>query len=52
MMTIEIEVTELQGKKKLNQNKTGKDAENVIEAFEKSDRENEELIAKYMKEVH
>jgi predicted FMN-binding regulatory protein PaiB len=42
----------LQGKKKLNQNKTGKDAQNVIEAFEKSDYRNEQLIAKYIKEVH
>lgn len=52
VVAFEIEVTELQGKKKLNQNKTGKDAENVIEAFEKSENENEKLIAKYMKEVH
>jgi transcriptional regulator len=48
----EIEVTDLQGKKKLNQSKPGKDAQNVIEAFEKSDSENENLIAKYMKEIH
>ena len=52
VVAFEIEVTDLQGKKKLNQNKTGKDAQNVIEAFEKSDSENEQLIAKYMKEVH
>ncbi|HLM00384.1 MAG TPA: FMN-binding negative transcriptional regulator [Pyrinomonadaceae bacterium] len=52
VVAFEIEVTDLQGKKKLNQNKPGKTAENVIEAFEKSDRENEKLIAKYMKEVH
>lgn len=52
VVAFEIEVTDLQGKKKLNQNKPGKSAENVIEAFEKSDRENEKLIARYMKEVH
>ena len=52
VVAFEIEVTDLQGKKKLNQNKTGKDAQNVIEKFEKSDNENDRLIAKYMKEVH
>lgn len=52
VVAFEIEVTDLQGKKKLNQNKTGKDANNVIEALEKSDNEQEKLIAKYMKEVH
>ncbi|HYP49627.1 MAG TPA: hypothetical protein VEQ34_01705, partial [Pyrinomonadaceae bacterium] len=52
VVAFEIEVTDLQGKKKLNQNKPGKSADNVIEAFEKSDRENEKLIAKYMREVH
>jgi transcriptional regulator len=52
VVAFEIEVRDLQGKKKLNQNKTGKDAQNVIEALEKSDIENEKLIAKYMKEVH
>jgi transcriptional regulator len=52
VVAFEIEVTDLQGKKKLNQNKTGKDAQNVIEAFENSDNEQEKLIAKYMREVH
>ncbi|HEX8737454.1 MAG TPA: FMN-binding negative transcriptional regulator [Pyrinomonadaceae bacterium] len=52
VVAFEIEVTDLQGKKKLNQNKPGKSAQNVIKAFEKSDRENEKLIANYMKEVH
>jgi transcriptional regulator len=53
VVAFEIEVTDLQGKKKLNQNKPGKSARNVIEAFEKSDSsENEKLIARYMKEVH
>jgi len=52
VVAFEIEVTDLQAKKKLNQNKTGKSAENVIEAFEKSDDDNQKLIAEYMKEVH
>ena len=52
VVAFEIEVADLQAKKKLNQNKTGQTAENVIAAFEKSDRENERLIAEYMKEVH
>jgi transcriptional regulator len=52
VIAFEIEVTDLQGKKKLSQNKTGKDAQNVIEAFERSDQANEQSIAKYMKEVH
>lgn len=52
VVAFEIEVTDLQGKKKLNQNKPGKSAENVIKAFEKSDNKNEKLIAEYMKEVH
>jgi transcriptional regulator len=52
VVAFEIEVTDLQAKKKLNQNKPGQSAENVIAAFEKSDRENEKLIAEYMKEPH
>ena len=52
VVSFEIEVTDLQGKKKLNQNKPGKSAENVIKAFEKSNNETEKLIAEYMKEVH
>ncbi len=52
VVAFEIEVRDLQGKKKLNQNKTGKDAQNVIEALEKSDNESDRQIAKYMKEVH
>ncbi len=52
VVAFQIEVTDLQAKKKLNQNKTGQTAENVIKAFEKSDRENEQVIAEYMKEVH
>jgi transcriptional regulator len=52
IVAFEIEVTDLQGKKKLNQNKPGADAQNVIAAFEKSESKNEQRIARFMKEVH
>ncbi len=52
IVAFEIEVTDLQGKKKLNQNKPGEDAQSVIAAFEKSDDRNEQQIARFMKEVH
>lgn len=51
IVAFEIEVTDLQGKKKLNQNKPGEDAERVIEALEKGST-GEREIARYMKEVH
>jgi transcriptional regulator len=51
IVAFEIEVTDLQGKKKLNQNKPGDDARRVIEAFEKGTA-GEQEIASYMKEVH
>jgi transcriptional regulator len=51
IVAFEIEVTDLQGKKKLNQNKPGEDAHRVIEAFEKGTA-GEQEIAAYMKEVH
>lgn len=51
IVAFEIEVTDLQGKKKLNQNKPGEDAHRVIEAFEKGSS-GEQEIARYMKEVH
>jgi transcriptional regulator len=51
IVAFEIEVTDLQGKKKLNQNKPGEDARRVIEAFEKGTA-GEQEIAAYMKEVH
>jgi transcriptional regulator len=52
VVAFEIEVADLQGKKKLNQNKPGRSAENVIEAFEKSANANERQIARLMKEAH
>jgi transcriptional regulator len=51
IVAFEIEVSDLQGKKKLNQNKPGDDAHRVIEAFEKGGA-GEQEIARYMKEVH
>lgn len=51
IVAFEIEVMDLQGKKKLNQNKPGEDARSVIEAFEKG-AGGEREIAAYMKEVH
>jgi transcriptional regulator len=51
IVAFEIEVTDLQGKKKLNQNKPGEDARRVIEAFEKGTT-GEQEIARYMKEIH
>jgi len=52
IVAFEIEITDLQGKKKLNQNKGIEDAENVIEAFEKSEKPNERQIARFMKEIY
>lgn len=51
IVAFEIEVTDLQGKKKLNQNKPGEDAQRVIAALEKGSA-GEKEIARYMKEVH
>lgn len=51
IVAFEIEVSDLQGKKKLNQNKPGEDAHRVIEAFEKGSS-GEQEIARFMKEVH
>jgi len=51
IVAFEMEVTDLQGKKKLNQNKPGEDAHRVIEAFEKGGA-GEREIAKYMRDVH
>lgn len=52
IVAFEIEVTDLQGKKKLNQNKGPEDAESVIAAFEKSENPNERQIARFMKEIY
>ena len=50
IVPFEITVTELQGKKKLSQNKTANERQNIIQAFEKGTNSNEQIIAKLMKE--
>ena len=52
IVAFEIEVSDLQGKKKLNQNKGEEDGRRVIEAFEKSENANEQLIARFMREIY
>ena len=47
----EIEVTDVQAKKKLSQNKTEIERQNIITEFEKSDDNNKKIIAEYMKNV-
>ncbi len=45
----EIEISDIQAKKKLSQNRTDKEKENIIQAFEGSLDNNEKQIAEYMK---
>ncbi len=52
VVAFEIEVTDLQGKKKLNQNKNIEDARNVLETFDRSGNANERRIARFMKEIY
>jgi len=52
IVAFEIEVEDLQGKKKLNQNKDEEDGRRVIEAFEKSENRGEQQIARFMKEIY
>jgi transcriptional regulator len=52
IVAFEIEVTDLQGKKKLNQNKGEEDGKRVIEAFESGSNKNEQQIARFMKEIY
>lgn len=49
IVSFEIEVTGLQGKKKLSQNKSEQERSRIIEAFSDSGQENERDIAGYMK---
>ncbi len=49
IVAFEIVVTDLQGKKKLSQNKTKNEQTNIINALAQSDDTNEKLIADYMK---
>jgi transcriptional regulator len=49
VVAFDIEVTDLQGKKKLSQNKTENEQQKIINALSKSEETNEKLIADYMK---
>jgi transcriptional regulator len=49
VVAFDIEVTDLQGKKKLSQNKTENEQQKIINALSKSEDTNEKLIADYMK---
>jgi len=51
IIAFEIEVTDLQAKKKLSQNRTDKEIENVIHSLEKSDDTNVRDIAEYMRQL-
>lgn len=48
----EIEVTDIQAKKKLSQNKTLNERENIINAFRSSNDTNENQIAEYMTQLN
>lgn len=48
----EIEVTELQGKKKISQNKTSAEREKIIASLSQSDNTNERDIANYMLQLN
>ncbi len=49
IVAFEIEVTEIQGKQKLSQNKTAKERENIINDFEKSGDGAANSLSKFMK---
>lgn len=51
IVAFEIIVTDLQGKKKLSQNKTENEQQKIINALSKSEDTNEKLIADYMKMI-
>jgi len=48
IVAFEVLVTELQGKKKLSQNRTQTEQQKIIESLSKSNDSNEQLIADYM----
>lgn len=50
IVAFEIEITDLQAKKKLSQNKTAKEKDTIINFLSQSNNSNEQLIAHYMKE--
>lgn len=49
IVAFEIEVTDLQAKKKISQNKTETEKDRIIETLSKSDDSHERLIAEYMR---
>jgi len=51
IVAFEIHVTELQAKNKLSQNKEEDERKRIIEAFHKSENENERTISQYMKSI-
>ncbi|HVV55103.1 MAG TPA: FMN-binding negative transcriptional regulator, partial [Mucilaginibacter sp.] len=51
IVAFEIEVTDLQAKKKLSQNRTDNEIDNIIHSLEKSDDTNTREIAEYMKQI-
>lgn len=48
MIGLEIKVTDLQGKKKLSQNKTRSERENIMRSLSESHDPNAQLVAEYM----
>jgi transcriptional regulator len=51
IVAFEIEVTDLQGKGKLSQNKTAEERQRIITSFSQSESENERQIAEYMQNI-
>jgi transcriptional regulator len=51
IVAFEIEVTDLQAKSKLSQNRSEKEKQNIIDSFGKSRDNNEREIAEYMKKL-
>jgi len=51
IVAFEIEVTDLQAKKKLSQNRTEIEKDNIIHSLENSSNTNEREIAEYMKQL-
>lgn len=51
IVCFEIKIEKLEAKKKLSQNKSLKEQKNIINTLSKSNKENEILLAKYMKNL-
>lgn len=51
IVAFEIEIDNVQAKKKLSQNKTENERNNIIHSFEQSEDSNEKIIAEYMKNL-